>query len=135
MPTTQIPWYIARNNQKLGPFAWTQIQQMAAGGMLQVTDMLWQESGQEGQEVSDFLMPRKDGPGIKWLAKIGNYAISNQNPSPLDLKPPPLTFLRKLPPNGFERLCQRLLRASGFEHVEVTGRCGDGGIDGIGIMK
>jgi len=46
-----------------------------------------------------------------------------------------LAVLRELSPNGFERLCQRLLRESGFEQVEVTGRSGDGGIDGIGIVK
>jgi restriction system protein len=46
-----------------------------------------------------------------------------------------LGVLRQLPPSGFERLCQRLLRESGFEQVEVTGRTGDGGIDGIGIVK
>ena len=34
-------------------------------------------------------------------------------------------------PTAFERLVQRLLRESGFIHVEVTGRSGDGGIDGI----
>ncbi len=36
---------------------------------------------------------------------------------------------------AFERLCQRMLRKSGFEQVEVTGRSGDGGIDGIGVMR
>lgn len=46
-----------------------------------------------------------------------------------------LTILRALPPDGFERLCQRLLRESGFEQVEVTGRSGDGGIDGLGILQ
>lgn len=46
-----------------------------------------------------------------------------------------LDMLRKLPPNGFERLCQRLLRESGFQHVTVTGRSGDGGIDGVGILQ
>lgn len=46
-----------------------------------------------------------------------------------------LKILRALPPDGFERLCQRLLRESGFEQVEVTGRSGDGGIDGIGILQ
>lgn len=38
-------------------------------------------------------------------------------------------------PNAFERLVQRLLRESGFIHVEVTGRSGDGGIDGKGIVR
>ena len=36
---------------------------------------------------------------------------------------------------AFERLCQRLLREAGFIKVEVTGRAGDGGIDGIGILR
>lgn len=46
-----------------------------------------------------------------------------------------MRLLRKLPPNGFERLCQLLLRESGFERVTVTGKSGDGGIDGIGILQ
>lgn len=46
-----------------------------------------------------------------------------------------LRVLRSLPPDGFERLCQRLLRESGFEQVVVTGRSGDGGIDGLGILQ
>lgn len=46
-----------------------------------------------------------------------------------------LDTLKKLPPQGFERLSQRLLRESGFEKVEVTGRSGDGGIDGIGVLQ
>lgn len=32
-----------------------------------------------------------------------------------------LSVLRELPPSGFERLCQRLLRESDFEQVQVTG--------------
>jgi restriction system protein len=42
---------------------------------------------------------------------------------------------QKLTPAAFERLVQRLLRESGFKHVEVTGRTGDGGIDGRGIAR
>lgn len=38
-------------------------------------------------------------------------------------------------PKAFERLVQRLLRESGFIQVEVTGRTGDGGIDGKGIAR
>ena len=41
----------------------------------------------------------------------------------------------KLSPNAFERLIQRVLREKGFTQVEVTGKSGDGGIDGIGIAK
>jgi restriction system protein len=46
-----------------------------------------------------------------------------------------LAILRTLPPSGFERLCQRLLREAGFEQVVVTGRPGDGGIDGNGDLR
>ncbi len=37
--------------------------------------------------------------------------------------------------SGFERLCQRLLREAGFQQVSVTGRSGDCGIDGEGILE
>jgi restriction system protein len=40
-----------------------------------------------------------------------------------------------LSPAAFERLIQRLLREKGFTQVEVTGRTGDGGIDGRGIAR
>ncbi len=46
-----------------------------------------------------------------------------------------LGVLHGMSPAGFERLIQRLLRESGFVQVEVTGRSGDGGIDGHGIMR
>jgi restriction system protein len=42
---------------------------------------------------------------------------------------------RTLSPAAFERLVQRVLRESGFIKVEVTGRSGDGGIDGRGIAR
>ena len=45
------------------------------------------------------------------------------------------TILRGLAPDAFERLCQRLLRESGFTQVTVTGRSGDGGIDGFGLVR
>lgn len=46
-----------------------------------------------------------------------------------------LSLLKSIPPAGFERLCQRLLREAGFEKVTVTGRSGDGGIDGHGVLQ
>ena len=45
------------------------------------------------------------------------------------------SVLTNLDPSAFERLVKRLLRESGFVHVEVTGRSGDGGIDGKGIAR
>jgi restriction system protein len=46
-----------------------------------------------------------------------------------------VVLTQTLDPAGFERLIQRVLRESGFIHVEVTGRTGDGGIDGKGIAR
>ncbi len=46
-----------------------------------------------------------------------------------------LPVIKSLSPEGFERLCQRLLREHGFQNVRVTGRSGDGGIDGEGILE
>lgn len=46
-----------------------------------------------------------------------------------------LNILHNISPAAFERLAQRLLRESGFSQVEVTGKVGDGGIDGKGIVR
>lgn len=46
-----------------------------------------------------------------------------------------LEKLKSIEASAFERLCQRLLRESGFTKVEVTGKSGDGGIDGNGVLR
>lgn len=37
--------------------------------------------------------------------------------------------------DGFERLSKRLLLEAGFTRVEVRGKTGDGGIDGVGVLR
>lgn len=44
-------------------------------------------------------------------------------------------ILLSLSPSAFERLTMRILRECGFVQVEVTGKPGDRGIDGKGIVK
>jgi len=46
-----------------------------------------------------------------------------------------LEAIKSIPPDAFERLCQRILRESGFTHVQITGKSGDGGIDGKGVVR
>lgn len=46
-----------------------------------------------------------------------------------------LNHLKAMEPSAFERLSQRILRESGFVKVEVTGKSGDGGIDGTGVLR
>lgn len=52
-----------------------------------------------------------------------------------DYRTAALDLLLHLPPHGFERLAQRLLREAGFTQVIVTGSTGDGGIDGHGTLQ
>jgi len=64
------------------------------------------------------------------LAEVlpANDAVSDWREQLMDL-------LGNMSPGAFERLAQRVLRESGFVQVEVTGRSGDGGIDGNGILR
>jgi restriction system protein len=55
--------------------------------------------------------------------------------NPLEWQEELLETLKLIKPDSFERLCQRILRESGFSSVKVTGRSGDGGIDGVGILR
>ncbi|MEO5845764.1 MAG: restriction endonuclease [Caldimonas sp.] len=52
-----------------------------------------------------------------------------------DYRAEALELLLGLPPSGFERLAQRLLREAGFTQVVVTGKSNDGGIDGYGTLQ
>jgi restriction system protein len=61
--------------------------------------------------------------------------IVSKSPAERDWREELLAILRGLKPDAFERLCQRILRESGFTKVEVTGRSGDGGIDGAGVLR
>jgi restriction system protein len=46
-----------------------------------------------------------------------------------------LDQLMNIRPSAFERLASRLLREADFDSVNVTGRSGDGGIDGLGVYR
>lgn len=46
-----------------------------------------------------------------------------------------INIIQGLSPNGFERLCKRLLTEIGINEIVVTGGAGDQGIDGKGIVK
>ncbi len=58
-----------------------------------------------------------------------------EEPTEIEWQEELLDLIKSITPDAFERLCQRLLRESGFTHVEITGRSGDGGIDGKGIVR
>jgi restriction system protein len=80
---------------------------------------------------------RAQQPTDEQLERTGAEQAEESAPMdvPRDYRERMLEIIQSLPPQGFERLCQRLLRESGFQQVNVTGRSGDGGIDGIGILQ
>lgn len=95
------------------------------------------KQGTEGLEEKDAL------PLFKQIAltfrKKSEAKRDKSQPKEMEVpdSPPSLSLLevlQNLPPEGFERVCQRLLRESGFQQVTVTGKSGDGGIDGHGIL-
>ena len=83
---------------------------------------------------------------VQGAIKLEREEVSQEDDDEIDSEEPPspekqnyrsrlMDVLRNIPPEGFERLCQRLLRESGFQQVNVTGRTGDGGIDGNGLLQ
>ena len=80
-----------------------------------------QKGFQEGKKKKESLNDLSD-------EKVQDEAIT-------DYRADLLSTLQSLHPNGFERICQRLLREHGFQKVTVTGRSGDGGIDGNGLLE
>jgi len=66
---------------------------------------------------------------------IENAEVEEEVESTEQWKEKLLNILYEISPSAFERLAQRILRESGFFQVEVTGKSGDGGIDGKGIVR
>ena len=84
------------------------------------------------KRVKIFAAQRKQKDNNELVAEevaVGTGAVSN------DYRTQVHDILLGLPPAGFERLSQRLLREAGFTQVVVTGQSGDGGIDGFGTLQ
>jgi restriction system protein len=76
--------------------------------------------------------PRKRGDEESEDETDEEAAENSESP---DWKLELLECLLALSPAEFERLCQRILRENGFVEVRVTGRSGDHGIDGVGLLR
>jgi len=61
--------------------------------------------------------------------------LAEDESAPRNWKEQLLEVLFEVPPDSFERLARRLLREAGFVSATVTGKSGDGGIDGIGVYR
>jgi len=75
-----------------------------------------QRDSRTPKTIGDEQLPTEEESGAAWRERL-------------------LDVLAVMPSAAFERLAQRILRESGFIQVEVTGRSGDGGIDGNGILR
>jgi restriction system protein len=71
----------------------------------------------------------------KRLASAELDGLEEDESVPRDWKERLLEVLFEVPPDSFERLARRLLREAGFVSATVTGKSGDGGIDGIGVYR
>jgi restriction system protein len=68
-------------------------------------------------------------------ADLMDQPPEEEGPDDEDWKAALLKVIGGMSSSGFERLAQRLLREAGFTKVEVRGQSGDGGIDGVGILR
>jgi restriction system protein len=149
----RIPDNVAQKLQKNGPMteleyrlAWTRtclkifgIVDNSQRGIWSITDKGYQQESVNPDEVQDFVLAHRKRRRIVNSGKeneAGNADLEDSElQDGLSWKEELLGLLRNMDPSAFERLCQRLLRESGFIEVQVTGRSGDGGIDGRGIIR
>lgn len=126
----EVAW--ARNNLRVFGYLESPIR-----GTWKLTQLGWQTSLDLASSIA--IGVYKATP--KSVALAGNDSDDVTDDDGLDeegTSSEPLTLIetiKSLPPSGFERLCQRILREAGFAQVTVTGKSGDGGIDGHGVLQ
>jgi restriction system protein len=90
------------------------------------------DAGEKISEESLVQIPKK----VRWTKKSKEQATqTDDGEHETDWQQKALSAIGNMKSDAFERLSQRMLRESGFTRVEVTGRSGDGGIDGIGVLR
>jgi restriction system protein len=92
-------------------------------------------SSEEALRLFNDIHKRFSKTGTRKSKTQRDAEVEIESPDDVDHRSSLLRILQAISGVGFERLCQRLLRESGFESVTITGRSGDGGLDGIGILQ
>ena len=109
-------------------------------------DVEWAESRAERELKDAVRLHYEEVKQKKRQGNAGTTRAEEEKPAPADLETPDgdaedswkadlMEILLQLHPDAFERLCQRLLHATGIEDLVVKGGPGDGGIDGTGRLK
>ena len=86
-------------------------------------------------DIPDFVKKVRKEDAEKQKAKKAESTKEIEDDSADNWKDTLLNVLTNMEPAAFERLCQRVLREYGFTKVTVKGRAGDGGIDGVGVLR
>lgn len=149
-PRTRVNYYLAwartylrrggaLENSSRGVWALTDDGESIAS--LERTQAIYQKVNEEERERAK--LKRKEKLAKQANKKAKKLSASTQlelvpasdNREGEDWKIRLLDTLRGVNPAAFERLSQRLLREAGFIKVEVRGKTGDGGIDGVGVLR
>jgi len=143
-----IPHNVENSNQTEVAYrlAWTRtylrkygLLENSSRGVWSLTKKAKNESEVKPSEVVKFVrqLTINEHEGKKKKTENNIELIGNEGPEEVEEWREELHHLltKSISPDAFERLSQRLLRESGFVQVEVTGKTGDGGIDGKGIAK
>lgn len=123
----------ALNNSSRG--VWALTEGGAAISDLTATHSIYDQVALEERERSRLKRLAAKKNGTQQSSTIESLAHDDGPVDEEDWKSALLAVLGKMSPDGFERLAQRLLREAGFTKVEVRGKSGDGGIDGVGVLR
>ncbi len=117
--------------------AWTRTYLKKYGLLENSTRGVWAltNKGRQTEEVNPDKVKRFVREQDRKEREVADKTDLAEEEAELTWKEDLLQTLLQMDPSAFERLVQRLLRESGFIQVEVTGKSGDGGIDGKGIMR
>ena len=118
--------------------AWARTGLKRAGFLENSSRGVWSvtEAGAEANEASVKLaVIAQRQQDAEWHVGSPENDADNDGVDDEDWQDRLLRVVKAIPPDAFERLAKRLLRESGFTKVEVTGRSGDQGIDGTGILQ
>ena len=98
---------------------------------------VWTLTEAGAEQALGIPFPYADDDATPAIPDTSDDAVADDSGAPdgEEWKEQLLARIMNLTPGAFERLCQRLLRESGFVQVQVTGRSRDGGIDGQGILQ
>ncbi|AML53321.1 restriction endonuclease [Falsihalocynthiibacter arcticus] len=118
----------ALENSARGVWALTEIG--AKISTLEATRAIYDQVTQEERDRSKAKRKAAKSQGLDVVQVVADEPEGEE-----DWKATLLDVLKAMQPDAFERLAQRLLREAGFVKVEVRGKSGDGGIDGVGVLR